>query len=194
VPELLATVPELAAFIQDDVDETDGELYLRLASGEVRGATGLLFDPVTDDTVRLSGKGSRILLLPEAPVSDVTAVVENAGSATPTTLLLDVFDWDEHGVLERIDGGVFVRRRRFYSVTYDHGFAVVPDEVKAVVLRLAGRAITNPEGMRQESLGRYSYTLAGEQAGVGFYAPDLVDLEPYLLTKRMRAGTAAPTP
>lgn len=195
--ELLATVAQLRTFLDEPIlDEARAELFLRIASGEVRGYTGQLFDYVEDDEVILNGRGTRILLLPELPVLDVIEVLEAFGTADEAVIAgplgtSPVWEWDEDGVLERIDGGVFRRRRRWYHVTYDHGFLVVPDEVSSVVLRAAGRAYENPEGVRQEALGRYSYTLAGEQAGIGLYGPDLRELEPYRHETRGRAGTAA---
>lgn len=196
--ELLATRAELALLLEleeAEVPQARAELLLKLASGEARAYTGNLFDRVADDVVRLNGTGSRVLLLPEAPVSAVTAVVENPDAATPTTLAAPTatspsWEWDEDGVIERIDGGVFARRRRFYSVTYTHGFAVVPDEVKGVVLQVAARAFLNPEGLKQETLGRYSYTLAGEAAGVGLYGPERSVLDAYFVSRKMREGTA----
>ena len=144
--DLLASVAELRVFLEDPtLDEARSELFLRLASGEARGYTGNLFDYVEDDVVRLNGTGTSVLLLPEAPVVDVSSIVQAVGLADelelelPTAEVAGVVEWDEDGVLERIDGGVFARRRRYYAVTYSHGFDVVPDEVKAVVLRIAAR-------------------------------------------------------
>lgn len=195
--ELLATVAELRTFLDDPtLDEERSELFLRIASGEVRGYTGQLFDYVEDDEVILNGRGTKILLLPELPIVAVTEVLEGYATADQATVngpltTSPVYEWDEDGVLERIDGGVFRRRRRWYRITYDHGYPVVPDDLKGVVLRVAGRAFDSPEGVRQETLGRYSYTLAGEQAGIGLYEPDRMALDPYRFETRGRAGTAA---
>lgn len=197
--ELLATVAELRTFLDDPtLDEERAEFFLQIASGEARGYTGQLFDLVEDDEVILNGRGTRILLLPELPVLAVTEVLEGYGTVDEAVIAgplgaSPVYEWDEDGVLERIDGGVFRRRRRWYRVTYDHGYEVIPDDVKGVVLRAAGRAFYSPEGVRQETLGRYSYTLAGEQAGIGLYAPDRLELDPYRFETRGRAGTAART-
>lgn len=194
--DLLATVPELRLFLEDDtLDAERAELFLRLASGEARGYTGNGFDWIEDDVVRLNGTGTPVLLLPEAPVADVSELVQAVGLAAELILESPVdtspaWEWDEDGVIERIDGGVFARRRRHYQITYSHGFEVVPDEVKAVVLRVAARGFESPDGIRQEALGRYSYTLAGEAAGMGLYAPDRRDLDPYFVSSKMRAGTA----
>jgi len=196
VAELLATPAELRIFLDDPgLDEERATLFLRLASGEARGYTGNLFDWTEGDTVRLNGTGTPVLLLPEAPVDAVVELLEAPGTAHEVELpgptgASPVWEWDDDGVLERVDGGVFARRRRWYSVTYDHGFPVVPDEVKSVVIRVAARGYETPDGIRQEALGRYSYSLAGEQAGIGLYAPDRRDLDPYFVSSKMRAGTA----
>lgn len=193
---LLATVAELRAFLDDPtLDEERAEHFLRIASGEVRGYTGQLFDLVEDDEVVLNGRGTKVLLLPELPVLAVTEVLEGYGTADATAIAgplagSPVYEWDEDGVLERIDGGVFRRRRRWYRITYDHGYEVIPDDVNGVVLRAAGRAFDSPEGLRQETLGRYSYTRAGEAAGIGLYGPDRDELDPYRFETRGRAGAA----
>lgn len=196
MPELLATKTDLEIFLDDTLETAQAELFLKLASGEVRAYTGNLFDYVEDDVVTLNGTGSRVLLLPEAPVDTVTEVVEAVGRTTEKTLAgplasSPVWEWDEDGVLERIDGGIFTRRRRFYQVTYSHGFDVVPDEVLGIVLEAASRGMANPEGLRQETLGRYSYTVAGEDAGVGLYAAELRTLDAYYVSSKMREGTAS---
>lgn len=70
------------------------------------------------------------------------------------------------------DASAIVRRVTHRSFTTDDGqLDVVPDEVKSITLRLAITAFTNPDGIRQESIGGYSYTYAGagEGAAAGMY-------------------------
>ncbi|MFG2916255.1 hypothetical protein ACGF0D_25615 [Kitasatospora sp. NPDC048298] len=50
-------------------------------------------------------------------------------------------------------------------VTYTHGYAEVPADVRALVLTLAGRVFTNPRDLRQESVGSVSVTYAAETIG-----------------------------
>lgn len=193
---LLATVAELELFLDDDLDRARAELFLLIASGEVRGATGNEFSLVRGDVVLLNGTGAVALVLPQAPVLDVTEVLEAPGRNVELELAgpeadRPSYEWSESGVLRRIDGNVFARRFRYYRVTLDHGFETTPDDVRGVVLRCAARGFENPEGLRQETLGRYSYTLAGEQAGIGLYGPDVRALEPYMIGTKMRAGSAA---
>lgn len=196
---LLASVDDLALSMGEDLDPAEARHALRLASGEVRAATGLAFDYTEDAVAILNGSGGRILLLPELPVLAVVSVVENPGPTEKTLTLpgstSPAVEWDADGILERIDGGRFARRRRYYRVVYDFGFEIIPDEVQAVVLRIAARGLSSPAGgaLRQETLGRYSYTLAGENAGIGLYAADLADLSAYMIGNRMREGTASTT-
>lgn len=196
---LLASVEDLEIAMQEDLDPAEARHALRIASGEVRAATGIAFDYTEDAVALLNGSGGRILLLPELPVISVVSVVENPGPTEKTLALpgaaSPAVEWDADGILERIDGARFARRRRYYRIVYDFGFEIIPDEVQAVVLRLAARGISAPAGgaIRQETLGRYSYTLAGENAGIGLYAADLADLSAYVVGNRMREGTASTT-
>lgn len=196
--ELLASIPELELFLDEGpLDSARAGLLLTIASGEVRAATGNDFDLVEDDEILLSGRGSSVLLLPQAPVLEVVSLVEAPGSSSERELAgpsssSPAFEWSEDGILRRIDGGIFARRFRFYLATYDHGFADTPDEVKGVVLDLAGDSYLNPDGIRQETLGRYSYTVAGREAGVGLLRAHEDALAPYVVGRRMRSGTPTP--
>lgn len=191
--ELLADASLLATYLEDDeIDENRADLMLRLASGEVRAHTGNLFSRVDDDVVILNGTGSTILLLPEAPVVDVTMVLEGVGRTTELDLVGGLVDspsweWDESGILERLDG-IWARRRRWYQVTYSHGFETIPDEVVAVVLEAASNAYLNPDGIRQEALGRYSYSSTAREAGVGLTDANRSVLDPYFVSLRMRSS------
>jgi hypothetical protein len=190
--EPLATVDELATFMgaPDAWDTEVAELYLRLASAEVRAATGQTYDQVLDDEVVISGDGTRTLLVPEVPVTAVTALVDLTGAAeAPVDPTL--WEWSEHGIIRRMDTGRWARRYRAYRVTYDHGYAAVPDAVTGVVLRMAARVIDNPEGIKQEGTGRWSMTRAGESAGIGLLPADWLALEGFtadLPTRRRAVG------
>lgn len=200
MPELLATVPELETFLGEDLDAARAELFLRIASGEVRAATGNGFDFVEDEEIILDGRGSPVLLLPRIPVVEVTEVLELAYAGgtelalEPSSSASPGYEWSEDGILRRVDGGLFRRRFRAYQVTYSHGFTTVPDAVLGVVLSAAAHGYDSPEGLRSETLGRYSYTNAGSEAGVGLAGADLRTLHPFFIGPGARpvAGTPAP--
>lgn len=206
--ELLASKAELELLLQGDdpepveLDTDTAELFIRLAGNEVRAYTGQLFDHVEEDTIILNGTGTKTLLLPELPVTNVLQVlerVEGSGWADATVLAgpddvatgeRPTFDWSEDGRLRRIDGDFWRDRFRWYRIVNEHGYDNPPDEVVGVVLRIAARSVGNPEGLRSETIGRYSYTKAGSDAGVGLFDADRDELVAYHHDARARAGTA----
>lgn len=195
----LATPLELGLYLEETIDENDPRalLLLEIAEGEVRTYTGNGFALVVGDEQILDGRGTSVLLLPRIPVTAVSEVAELEHPANPVEAVLappgastGAYEWNADGILRRIDGGVFYRRFRGYRVTYDHGLE--PEHlagVKGIVLRVAARAFESPDGIRQEALGRYSYTLAGDQAGVGLYDADRKELEPYMIGPGARPYT-----
>ena len=197
MPAPLATAETLRRFLDlTTIDTERADLLLSLASGEVRGFCGQLFDFVEADVVILDGKGATVLLLPELPVASVEEIIEAPGflmerELAGPTASSPAFEWNEDGIVRRIDGGVFDRRLRYYRVTYSHGWSTVPDEVMNVVLRVAARSYDNPQALRQETLGRYSYTIAGDQAGVGLFDADTRALADYRVGGRGRSGTSS---
>lgn len=98
-----------------------------------------------------------VVLLPQRPVSAVTAVTT---SATPSAALS--FTWD---------GGtqVAVSYHGAVNVTYTHGYESIPADIAAVIAQMAGRALgTTPTeaAVQSEGIGAYSYTL-GPAAAAG---------------------------
>lgn len=177
---LLATADELREFLDnEDLDTDRVELLLSLASGLVRNYTGQLFDLVADEELTLDGNGTPVLLLPEMPVAAVTAVVEDPRGDAVALVDDTDFEWSEKGILTRL-GGCWRRRARWYTVTYSHGYAETPPDVKGVVLRVAARGVSNPEGIRQETIGSYSYSFGGSDAvGIVLFGPDMRELGSY---------------
>ncbi|MBZ4319533.1 hypothetical protein [Streptomyces huiliensis] len=99
--------------------------------------------------------------LPQRPVITVDAV--RAGS-----VLDPVSGWTlvrDRIRLPRSVGGPVV-------VTYTHGYATVPPDVRAVVLTLAGRVLNNPADLRQETVGGVSVTYASETIGASLAPAD----------------------
>lgn len=186
----LATAAELRTYLaleDDELVDARANLILEGVSGLVRDYCRQLLTEVEDDEIRLSGKGAVTLLLPETPVTAVSSIIEDpAGEATGLAGPDDaspVFEWDEDGILTRLDGGVWRRRARWYEVTYSHGFADDSDElkrIKQVVLRVAARAAANPEGLTQESIGGYAPGYGFDSSRFAALAPvDRDELAPY---------------
>jgi hypothetical protein len=109
------------------------------------------FTSTAGDIVSLDGAGTDALLLPEYPVTDVSAVSVDDSAVT---------DWvvSPIGVLIR-PGSYWPAGRQNITVTYDHGYAEAdfPADVRMVALVVAGRLYDRVDA-KQESLGAYSAT------------------------------------
>lgn len=134
-----ATPAELASWLQvATVDTASAQLALDVASGVIRSFCGW---PISEETVTdktLDGPGGRSIWLPTLRLTAVGAVVENGNSLAVTT----DFDWTSYGRLIR--NGCWPATARSVVVTYTHGYATVPADVKGACLALAGRLFTNP--------------------------------------------------
>ena len=59
-------------------------------------------------------------------------------------------------------------------VTYTYGYATLPEDLKGVVLGMAGRLAYNPTGVRQKTVGSESVTYSVQPGG---FAPSIVERE-----------------
>lgn len=192
----LADATALAAYLNRDVSSigTDrADLLLELASDIVRDEIDQRIDLVEDDDVTLTGNGTEVLLLPELPVEEVTAVEETINGETTTLVEDDDFTLDlghdgRVGTIYRKPRSAIWRPDATILVTYTHGYALgdgsdtpseLPGTILAAVLRCAARGAANPSGLRQETIGRYGYTAGGNDAGLYLTAGDKRDLDPY---------------
>jgi len=150
------------------------------ASAKVRGFCRQTFTLIEDDAVVLRPVGT-LLRLPQRPVLDVTAVVAVGCNGLPD-LPLAGWCWDGADKVDvaALNSGTFVslpawwddldRHAVTYRVTYDHGYAEIPEDVVAVVCAMVNRTLTAPsmvEGMVSEGIGQYRYQLqqGGGSAG-----------------------------
>jgi hypothetical protein len=107
--------------------------------------------------VLLSGDGSTLLLLPAAPVSDVSVKVDGA----------EVTDFSvsaKAGVLRR--GAGWPDGLDNIEVTYSHGHSTIPGGIQDAVLEQAAILAKVPAGVQSESAGGQSVTW-GLQATTG---------------------------
>lgn len=185
---------DLADWLGVTTVSTDrAELLLELASDLVRTELDQVIDYVADDEVELIARGANVLLLPELPVWEV-ASVETEDDAGEVTALVEGTDYrleagPDHrlGILRRLPSRAGWRDGLTVRVTYSHGYGTIsstgesvdslPGAIKAAVLRVGARAYTNPSGVRQETIGRYSYTAGGETPGLVLTAGDKHDLD-----------------
>ncbi len=149
----LATLDELAAWMQREREELPegAALVLDTASAIVRAEARQRFTRGTS-TVALSPRGQAVSL-PQRPVIGVE-LVRGGGRELRA---------DEYRLWR--DDLWFAGSFSSVSVTYSHGYAEVPATVRAIVLTLAGRVLTNPSDLRQESVGSVSVTYAAETIG-----------------------------
>jgi hypothetical protein len=111
----------------------------------------------------------------------VTAVTSIVEEGTTLTVVTD-FDWTSYGKLIRVYRR-WTSKPRAVVVTFTHGYATAPDDVKGVCLSLAGRLYENPGSLRSYTVGGVSETYA---SGPGISGPGLTideknDLGPYRL-------------
>lgn len=164
-----ATSADLAAYLQATVDSTTADLLLDLASDAIRAATGLTVDEVVADVVTVPAPSGVWLTLPEWPAAAPTEVRVDGGIITDwyadvpadpasRTRLYRAAGW------EAVDAATGAPLR--VQITYTHGYAAIPGEVKRVCLQAAARAYRNPAGLRSETIGSESYTYATPSNGV----------------------------
>lgn len=165
----------------------DAPLALAIAGveGLVRGYTGRPLVAVENEVARLDGNGATSLLLPKLPVADVVGVVEDPDGYANVLALGTQIEWNEDGIVRRVDGGTFARRLRWYAITYDVAAATFDElaVVKLVVLRVCARAAVNPEGLSQESVTGYASTFGFDATRLATLTdPDKVDLDALRVT------------
>ncbi len=131
----------------DVSDPIKAQAALEDACDEVRSYLGQRIDLVAGDVVTLQGTGTRTLLLPEVPVVSIASVVVDGTAVTSYTVDKDF------GVMWRTDGYSWTCNGSVV-VTYTHGFAVVPGDIKRVVYKLAMGGLTGP--VTQETVGPFS--------------------------------------
>ncbi|MFE6785194.1 hypothetical protein ACFVFF_23345 [Streptomyces sp. NPDC057680] len=144
---LLATVADLAAAMQAEPNNASAELALASASAVIRRWTKQDFTRAIDDVVTLRVLNESELVLPQRPVESVSQVRVNSLILQDWVLsgdrLLRTGGW------RRLPGTTTYPDPGLVEVTYTHGYAQVPDDVRAVCLDLASMTLTNPRGLRE---------------------------------------------
>lgn len=165
----LAIVTDVEAITGELVDDDDVSRVSRLiemASAAVRTFTAQTLSLVEGDQVWVPSSGTSLLVLPERPVLDVTAVEVEWGEA--------LFTWDAFGRLRRLDGLEWGRTNAPVWVTYSHGYDPIPADVVGLVAGKVANHLTgvagNPGGLRALQVGAMSETYGnavGTPAAVG---------------------------
>lgn len=127
---------------------------------------------LVDDEVTLRGTYGMELALPLGPVVSVATVALGG-----TALTVDDYDVVKDDLVR---WGGWGGPSTEVDVTYTHGLAAVPDDVKGVCLDVLARRWTNSPGVRSESIDGYSVTYAGSaRAGSGLWPGDESALRSY---------------
>lgn len=198
---LLATAADLATALQRPLDPAQADLALRRASARVRRYTNQVLSFVSQETIELEG-GTQTLKLPQRPavvdaqnpltvveLADFTGIEYQAIEGRDFTRigneLTRGYPW--YGARTRLMGWPFNRTLGVWTtrvrVTWSHGYQTVPDDIEDVVLDLAAMNLTNPQGLRSESIDDYSRTFASETIGNSQLTPDhKLALRPYKRT------------
>lgn len=141
--EALGSVRGLAERRGVAFDPTDRRAIRSLddASAFIRNYTHQTITTVEEDVVALNGTGIVGILLPEIPVvgvTEVSLVTDWAESATPTVLETSTYRVDDRvGLLVRGGCDVWDIGIANVLVTYDHGYATVPEGIASVAYELA---------------------------------------------------------
>ena len=170
-----ATVADIELVIQQPIVGPDkiqaANFGLFSVSAAIRNYCRQTLYLVENDQVILDSGGGRVILLPQLPVVSVSVVSENGLElVTSSHYLLGQF-----GSLGRI-GRPWFRGPGAVAVTYTHGYAVIPDDIRSVTARAASRLYqaglraadsAGGPGVVSKSLGDFAVTYGAEAAAEG---------------------------
>lgn len=181
-----ASTTDLNAFVGFTVDTNQGNAVLSIASEAIRAYTGRQFDVVTGD-VYLDQRGDTSILLPELPVTNVSAVQVLAPDGTWITLGTDPVNpdyiWDAHtGVVTIRQVGQPISPVPTVQITYDHGYVTVPEVIKQVCVTIAARLLANPHNVLSQATGQVSVRFQRET--------DLTSTEQRMLARYTTVGVS----
>jgi hypothetical protein len=166
-----ATARDFATYARRDLSAKDTATVVQHLAGvsrRIRSFCGWhLWPKHVDETVRVEGVGSRLLVLPTLALDAVGSVVEDPdGDAT----ILDstAYRMSAAGMLRRIDGGFWAGEFVAYDVTITHGYddnpdppedgSAAPEDLVELACQVVGRAFVSPTGAIREQSGTVSMT------------------------------------
>lgn len=156
---LLADVEHLAALLRVPDSHPGVQVALQLASDRFRGESRRSITAVTNDEVVLDGDGSRVLLLPDAPIRQLHTVEVDGRDVTG-----EVEHSPANGLLRRAT--CWPDRLGAIKVVYDHGYAEVPGDVVAAVIGLARVIFITVPGLSSMTIGSQSTVFTSAAAGL----------------------------
>ena len=176
------TIDDLEAFLQVVIADGNASALAAIASASaaIQNYCRQTISQVVSDALTLTvPECRRTILLPEQPVTAISSVVEDG-----TTLTVgDDYQWSQSGLLTR-QGRDWASGWQDVVVTYTHGYAVTPEDLKSVCVQAAARAYRAglasaatggvPGIQSEQADGDYSVTFAAQAAGSGASSPPLL--------------------
>lgn len=158
----LFTLPELASYLQTDVDTATAMLARDIATGAVRLAAGQQLTAGTAVLDVVVDPWTTTIVLPQRPVTAVTSVQSYADDNV--TLTAVPFTWrGSAGVKLTTAPWAEARMKVTYTAGSDDPMFLAV--AKGVALAAAARLYANPTNERAETIGDYSHTTAVESLG-----------------------------
>lgn len=169
----LATVDELAAYLQQTFSQSDTSamLVLQIASAVIRDHLHSKITAVTGDVVVIDPINGEYVFLPELPVSAVTLIEVLDDTVLPgvwstvSPLFYSVSLAEGLVKAKPYTGQIWPTDPGTWRVTYSHGFAVVPDGLMAVCVSLAAKIYATEDGIDSERIGGYQVKYQSDPDG-----------------------------
>lgn len=184
----LATSSDVAAALGRPLtafESSNVSRLLELASAVVRRYTRQTINQVVNDVVVLPGNWSASLVLPERPVTSVSSVTINGSAVTQYVIIDDTLfmgsgsfmpDYGVSGgsVLDGPAGSLYGQNfsgvswqgpQAQISVTYTHGYAVIPDDIANEVAGMVAVQMATETGIIREKIGGYEVGYARTDGG-----------------------------
>lgn len=176
-----AAVNDLEALLRrsfTDEENAAAGIALDLATAAIQNYTRQTLLFVADDVVALRGTYGRELVLPERPVVSVASV--SVGSTTIATsayaLVGNSLWWGASplnvGNITTGEGG-WGGLASPVTVTYTHGYATIPNDIRGVCLTVAARLMENPLSLTEQSVGTHGQAADSEGNAVLVYREPL---------------------
>lgn len=141
-------------FDPDDEDWAEyqnhsAEYYLRVAGSAIRKYLGWHLSPIREETLEVPIGQRGIIMLPTRRLLSIESLVIADNALTTDDYIWDTSGWIETGqYYYRVDGSIPVpsASSRLATVTFTHGYAEVPLEVKQVAFEMTEQVMTAPVG------------------------------------------------
>jgi hypothetical protein len=158
---------------------------LNQATADIQSWTHQNLFPVAAETVTVDPFDTGSVYLPELPVTGVSTVEYLDGSNVWQTLDPSYYRWNGKR------GQVYLIARAPYwpwqldtiRVTYDHGYATIPNDLAGLCVRLAARQVANPYDAQSMVTGGIQMRFSGTRGTDGLKDTELAILGKYSLVE-----------